>query len=180
MKLVIVESPAKAKTISKILGKDFIVESSIGHIRDLPSNASEIPAKYKSEKWARLGVNVEKDFQPLYVVSKEKKKQVKKLKDLLAKADELFLATDEDREGESISWHLLDVLKPKVPVKRLAFHEITETAIKAALANPREIDSKLVEAQETRRVLDRLYGYELSPLLWRKIAPKLSAGRVKV
>lgn len=179
MKLVIVESPAKAKTISKILGKDFIVESSIGHIRDLPSNASEIPAKYKSEKWARLGVNVEKDFQPLYVVSKEKKKQVKKLKDLLAKADELFLATDEDREGESISWHLLDVLKPKVPVKRLAFHEITETAIKAALANPREIDSKLVEAQETRRVLDRLYGYELSPLLWRKIAPKLSAGRVQ-
>jgi len=179
VKLVIVESPAKAKTISKILGKEFVVESSIGHIRDLPSNASEIPAKYKSEKWARLGVNVDKDFEPLYVVNKDKKKQVKKLKDLLAKADELFLATDEDREGESISWHLLDVLKPKVPVKRLAFHEITETAIKAALANPRQIDSKLVEAQETRRVLDRLYGYELSPLLWRKIAPKLSAGRVQ-
>ena len=179
MKLVIVESPAKAKTISKILGKEFIVESSIGHIRDLPANAAEIPAKYKSEKWARLGVNIEKDFEPLYVVNKDKKKQVKKLKDLLAKADELFLATDEDREGESISWHLLQVLKPKVPVKRLAFHEITESAIKKALANPRTVDMPMVHAQETRRVLDRLYGYELSPLLWRKIAPKLSAGRVQ-
>lgn len=179
MKLVIVESPAKAKTISKILGKDFMVESSIGHIRDLPASASEIPAKYKTEKWARLGVNVEKDFEPLYVVNKDKKKQVKKLKDLLAKADELFLATDEDREGESISWHLLEVLKPKVPVKRLAFHEITESAIKKALDNPRTVDMPMVHAQETRRVLDRLYGYELSPLLWRKIAPKLSAGRVQ-
>ena len=179
MKLVIVESPAKAKTISKILGKEFVVESSTGHIRDLPANAAEIPAKYKKEKWARLGVNVEKDFTPLYVVNKDKKKQVKKLKDLLAKADELFLATDEDREGESISWHLLEVLKPKVPVKRLAFHEITETAIKKALSNPRTVDMPMVQAQETRRVLDRLYGYELSPLLWRKIAPKLSAGRVQ-
>jgi len=179
VKLVIVESPAKAKTISKILGKEFVVESSIGHIRDLPANAAEIPAKYKKEKWARLGVNVENNFTPLYVVNKDKKKQVKKLKDLLAKADELFLATDEDREGESISWHLLEVLKPKVPVKRLAFHEITETAIKKALSNPRTVDMPMVQAQETRRVLDRLYGYELSPLLWRKIAPKLSAGRVQ-
>ena len=179
MKLVIVESPAKAKTISKILGKDFMVESSIGHIRDLPASAAEIPAKYKGSKWARLGVNVEKDFEPLYVVNKDKKKQVKKLKDLLAKATELYLATDEDREGESISWHLLEVLKPKVPVKRLAFHEITESAIKKALDNPREVDMPMVHAQETRRVLDRLYGYELSPLLWRKIAPKLSAGRVQ-
>ncbi|MBT6143385.1 DNA topoisomerase I, partial [bacterium] len=179
LKLVIVESPAKAKTISKILGKEYVVESSIGHIRDLPADSSEIPAKYKAEKWSRLGVNIEKDFEPLYVVSKGKKKQVKKLKDLLKNATELYLATDEDREGESISWHLLEVLKPKVPVKRLAFHEITESAIKAALENPRQVDSHMVTAQATRRVLDRLYGYELSPLLWRKIAPKLSAGRVQ-
>jgi len=179
LKLVIVESPAKAKTISKILGKEYVVESSIGHIRDLPADSSEIPAKYKAEKWSRMGVNIEKDFEPLYVVSKDKKKQVKKLKDLLKDATELYLATDEDREGESISWHLLEVLKPKIPVKRLAFHEITESAIQAALDNPRQVDSHMVTAQATRRVLDRLYGYELSPLLWRKIAPKLSAGRVQ-
>ncbi len=180
MKLVIVESPAKAKTIGKILGSGFVVESSIGHIRDLPKTAADIPAKYKTEKWSRLGVNVEKDFEPLYIVSTEKKKQVKKLQELLKKADELYLATDEDREGEAISWHLLEVLKPKnIPVKRLAFHEITKEAIAHALAHPREVDMNLVSAQETRRVLDRLYGYEVSPILWRKIAPKLSAGRVQ-
>ena len=179
MKLVIVESPAKAKTISKILGKGFVVESSIGHVRDLPQKATDIPAKYKKEKWSRLGVNIENDFEPLYVVSSDKKKQIKKLKDLLAKADELFLATDEDREGESISWHLLDILKPNVPVKRLAFHEITKDAVEAALKNPRSIDDDLVNAQEARRILDRLYGYEVSPILWRKVAPKLSAGRVQ-
>lgn len=179
MKLVIVESPAKAKTISKILGKDFVVESSIGHVRDLPQKATDIPAKYKKEKWSRLGVNIEKDFEPLYVVSSDKKKQIKKLKDLMAKADELYLATDEDREGESISWHLLDILKPKIPVKRLAFHEITKDAVESALKNPRDIDEDLVHAQEARRILDRLYGYEVSPILWRKVAPKLSAGRVQ-
>ena len=180
MKLVIVESPAKAKTIGKILGKEYVVESSIGHIRDLPKTAADIPAKLKAEKWTRLGVNVEKDFEPLYVVPTDKKKQVKKLKDLLKKADELYLATDEDREGESISWHLLEVLQPKkIPIKRLAFHEITKEAIQAALDNPREVDMDLVSAQETRRVLDRLYGYEVSPILWRKVAPKLSAGRVQ-
>lgn len=179
MKLVIVESPAKAKTIGKILGKKYVVESSIGHVRDLPRKAGDIPAKYKKEKWARLGVNIEKDFEPLYVVATDKKKQIKKLKALLKDADELFLATDEDREGESISWHLLDILKPKVPVKRLAFHEITKDAIESALANPRDIDDDLVNAQEARRVLDRLYGYEVSPILWRKVAPKLSAGRVQ-
>ena len=180
MKLVIVESPAKAKTIGKILGKGYVVESSIGHIRDLPKTAADIPAKLKAEKWTRLGVNVEKNFEPLYIVSSEKKKQVKKLQDLLKKADELYLATDEDREGEAISWHLLEVLKPKnIPVKRLAFHEITKEAIAHALANPREVDMSLVSAQETRRVLDRLYGYEVSPILWRKVAPKLSAGRVQ-
>lgn len=179
LKLVIVESPAKAKTISKILGKEYTVESSIGHIRDLPKKAADIPANVKGEKWTRLGVNVEKDFEPLYVVSPDKKKQVKKLKDLLKKADELYLATDEDREGEAISWHLLEVLSPKVPVKRLAFHEITKEAIESSLNNPREVDMRLVSAQETRRILDRLYGYEVSPILWRKIAPKLSAGRVQ-
>jgi DNA topoisomerase-1 len=179
LKLVIVESPAKAKTISKILGKEFKVESSIGHIRDLPKNAAEIPAKMKDQKWTRLGVNIEADFEPLYVVSSEKKKQVKKLKDLMKDADEVYLATDEDREGEAISWHLLEILKPKVPVKRLAFHEITKDAILHALDNPRELDMSLVNAQETRRVLDRLYGYEVSPILWKKIAPKLSAGRVQ-
>jgi DNA topoisomerase-1 len=179
VKLVIVESPAKAKTINKYLGKDYVVESSIGHIRDLPQSAADIPDKVKDQKWTRLGVNVEEGFEPLYVVPTDKKKQIKKLKDLLKKADELYLATDEDREGEAISWHLLEVLKPKVPVKRLAFHEITKDAIVKAIDNPREVDMDLVNAQETRRVLDRLYGYEVSPILWRKIAPKLSAGRVQ-
>ncbi len=178
-KLVIVESPAKAKTISKFLGKEFRVEASIGHIRDLPGNAQEVPAKYKKEKWARLGVDTANDFKPLYIIPDAKKKQVKKLKDAMQGATTLYLATDEDREGESISWHLLELLKPKIPVKRLVFHEITEEAIKAALDKPRKVDTDLVHAQETRRILDRLYGYEVSPVLWRKIAPKLSAGRVQ-
>jgi len=177
--LVIVESPAKARTISKFLGRDYAVEASIGHIRDLPGGAKEVPPEYKTEKWARLGVNVEEDFKPIYVVPADKKAHVSKLKQALKEADELFLATDEDREGEAISWHLCEVLKPKVPVKRLVFHEITEDAIRASLEHPREIDEQLVRAQETRRILDRLYGYEVSPLLWRKIGPGLSAGRVQ-
>jgi DNA topoisomerase-1 len=177
--LVIVESPAKARTIAKFLGSDYVVESSIGHIRDLPRAASEIPAAYKGEAWARLGVDTDNDFKPLYVVAKEKKEQVRKLKDLLKDADELYLATDEDREGESIAWHLLEVLSPRVPVKRMVFHEITETAIREAIASTRDLDRRLVDAQETRRILDRLYGYEISPVLWRKILPKLSAGRVQ-
>jgi len=177
--LVIVESPTKARTISKFLDKRFVVESSIGHIRDLPSSAKEIPEHLKKEKWARLGIDIENDFEPLYIIPAEKKKQVSKLRALLKDADEVFLATDEDREGESISWHLCEVLEPKVPRRRLVFHEITKEAIQAALASPREIDGRLVEAQETRRILDRLYGYEVSPVLWRKIRQGLSAGRVQ-
>src|SRR3954453_18675473 len=159
-KLVIVESPAKAKTIAGYLGKDYIVESSIGHIRDLPHNASEIPAKLKGEEWARLGVNVDNDFEPLYVVDSRKKKVVSDLKAKLKNADELLLATDEDREGEGIAWHLREVLDPKVPVRRMVFHEITRPAIQLALTQTRDIDDSLVDAQETRRILDRLYGYE--------------------
>jgi len=174
-----VESPTKAKTIANFLPRGFIVESSIGHIRDLPNSAKEIPENLKGETWARLGINTEQDFEPLYIVPSEKKKQVAKLKSLLKGVTTLYLATDEDREGESISWHLLEVLNPKVPRRRLVFHEITREAIQAALENPREIDENLVEAQETRRKLDRLYGYEISPVLWRKIAPRLSAGRVQ-
>ena len=177
--LVIVESPTKARTIANYLGSDATVESSMGHIRDLPRSASEIPAKAKGEDWARLGVNVEKDFEPLYVVPRERKSQVKKLKDLLKEADELYLATDEDREGEAIAWHLVEVLKPKVPVKRMVFHEITRPAIEEAFSNPRDLDERLVSAQEARRILDRLYGYEVSPVLWKKVQPKLSAGRVQ-
>ena len=177
--LVIVESPAKARTITKYLGKDFVVESSIGHIRDLPSNAAEIPAAYKGEKWARTGVNIEANFEPLYIVPEAKKKQVNVLKKLLKSASELLLATDEDREGEAIAWHLTEVLAPKVPVRRMVFDEITATAIRAALQNTRDLNLKLVDAQEARRILDRLFGYEVSPLLWRKIGPKLSAGRVQ-
>jgi len=177
--LIIVESPAKARTISRFLGDDYIVESSIGHIRDLPSTASEIPKKYKAEKWARLGVDVDQDFKPLYVIPSSKKKQVDTLKKKLKGATELYLATDEDREGEAIAWHLIEVLKPKIPVKRLVFHEITRAAIAQALESPREIDDQLVAAQEARRILDRLVGYEISPVLWRKLRPKLSAGRVQ-
>ncbi|HET6633589.1 MAG TPA: type I DNA topoisomerase [Streptomyces sp.] len=178
-RLVIVESPAKAKTIKGYLGPGYVVEASVGHIRDLPNGAAEVPAKYKGQPWARLGVNVEHDFEPLYVVNSDKKDQVKKLKSLLADSDELFLATDEDREGEAIAWHLQEVLKPKVPVRRMVFHEITKDAIRAAVNNPRDLNQKLVDAQETRRILDRLYGYEVSPVLWKKVMPRLSAGRVQ-
>ncbi len=177
--LVIVESPAKARTIAQFLGKDYVVESSIGHIRDLPKSAADIPPSLKKEAWSRLGVDVEHEFKPLYIVAPDKKAQIQKLKTLLAGASELFLATDEDREGESIAWHLLEVLKPKVPVKRMVFHEITRAAIQKAIENPRELDRRLVDAQEARRILDRLYGYEVSPVLWKKVMPKLSAGRVQ-
>ncbi|GAB7103404.1 type I DNA topoisomerase [Streptomyces phaeofaciens JCM 4814] len=177
-RLVIVESPAKAKTIKGYLGPGYVVEASVGHIRDLPNGAAEVPEKYTGEV-RRLGVDVEHDFQPIYVVNADKRAQVKKLKDLLKDSDELFLATDEDREGEAIAWHLQEVLKPKVPVKRMVFHEITKAAIQAAVANPRELNQKLVDAQETRRILDRLYGYEVSPVLWKKVMPRLSAGRVQ-
>ncbi|HEX4953508.1 MAG TPA: type I DNA topoisomerase [Thermoanaerobaculia bacterium] len=179
--LVIVESPAKANTIGRFLGKGFRVEASYGHVRDLPQNAAEIPAGARNEEWARLGVNIEKDFEPLYVIPAEKKKHVKRLKDALEEADQLLLATDEDREGESISWHILQVLKPPkgLQVGRIVFHEVTKEAIDEALARPRAVDEKLVRAQEARRVLDRLYGYTLSPLLWKRVAPGLSAGRVQ-
>ncbi|HET8529233.1 MAG TPA: type I DNA topoisomerase [Gaiellaceae bacterium] len=178
-RLVIVESPAKAKTIAGYLGDGFVVESSVGHIRDLPERAADIPADKKKEKWARLGVNVEKDFEPLYVVDPDKKKKVSELKKLLKDADELLLATDEDREGEAIAWHLCQVLNPKVTPKRMVFHEITRDAIERALEQTRGIDERLVDAQETRRILDRLYGYEISPVLWKKITRGLSAGRVQ-
>lgn len=178
-KLVIVESPTKARTIGGFLPDDYRIEASMGHIRDLPASASEIPAKLKAEEWSRLGVNVEADFAPLYVVPKDKKKVVKELSAALKNADELILATDEDREGESIAWHLTQVLKPGVPVKRMVFHEITQEAIQEALGRCRSVDDQLVEAQETRRILDRLVGYTVSPLLWKKIAPGLSAGRVQ-
>jgi DNA topoisomerase-1 len=177
--LVIVESPTKARTIRNYLPKDYQVEASMGHVRDLPQSASEIPPAVKGEKWAQLGVNVDADFEPLYVVPKDKKKIVTQLKEALKSADALVLATDEDREGESISWHLLQILKPKVPIKRMVFHEITQDAIRQALKNCRNIDEHVVRAQETRRILDRLVGYTLSPLLWKKISWGLSAGRVQ-
>ena len=177
--LVIVESPAKARTISRMLGPEFVVESSIGHVRDLPRGADEVPATYKSEEWARLGVDVQNGFKPLYVVSSDKKSVVANLKARLKDADELYLATDEDREGESIAWHLTEVLSPRVPVKRMVFHEITPAAIQRAVQEWRELDRRLVDAQEARRILDRLYGYEVSPVLWRKVMPRLSAGRVQ-
>jgi len=177
--LVIVESPAKARTIAGYLGDGFVVESSIGHIRDLPQKAAEIPAALKKEPWARLGVNVEADFEPLYVETPDKKKKISELRQGLKQADELLLATDEDREGEAIAWHLVQVLKPKVPVRRMVFHEITRDAIRHALDDTRDIDQHLVDAQETRRILDRLYGYEVSPVLWKKVMPRLSAGRVQ-
>jgi DNA topoisomerase-1 len=178
-RLVIVESPTKARKLAGYLGANYIVESSRGHIRDLPRAAADVPAKFKSEPWARLGVNVDADFEPLYIISPEKKSTVSELKGLLKDVDELYLATDGDREGEAIAWHLLETLKPRIPVKRMVFHEITEPAILEAAENPRDLDIDLVDAQETRRILDRLYGYEVSPVLWKKVAPKLSAGRVQ-
>nr|WP_246874911.1 type I DNA topoisomerase [Corynebacterium sp. Marseille-P3884] len=177
--LVIVESQTKAKKIQKYLGDAYFVEASVGHIRDLPGRAADIPAKYKKEPWAKLGVNPEAEFAPIYVVSADKKKKVTDLKAKLKQSDKLLLATDPDREGEAIAWHLLEVLKPKVPVERMVFNEITESAIKEAAENTRELDMDLVDAQETRRILDRLYGYEVSPVLWKKVMPRLSAGRVQ-
>jgi DNA topoisomerase-1 len=179
--LVIVESPAKARTIARFLGGDFVVESSVGHIRDLPRNAADVPASHKGETWARLGVDIDNGFKPLYVVAKEKKHVVSDLKQKLKQASELYLATDEDREGESIAWHLLEVLSPpeQMPVRRMVFHEITAGAIREAVDNWRDLDRRLVDAQEARRILDRLYGYEVSPVLWKKVMPRLSAGRVQ-
>ena len=178
-KLVIVESPAKARKIGGYLGDDYVVEASVGHIRDLPQKAADIPAEYKKVAWAKEGVNIEEDFAPLYVINPDKKKKVSELKALMKDADELILATDEDREGEAIAWHLIEVLRPKIPVRRMVFHEITEDAIKEAANNTRDLDYRLVDAQETRRVLDRLFGYRLSPVLWKKVMPRISAGRVQ-
>ena len=178
-RLVIVESPAKARTIAGYLGNGYVVESSIGHIRDMPDKAAEIPERFRAQPWARLGVDVDNDFKALYVVPADKKQQVSKLKTLLKDADELYLATDEDREGEAIAWHLLEELKPKVPTRRMVFHEITPEAIARAIANPTQLNDGKVDAYQTRRVLDRLYGYEVSPVLWKKVMPKLSAGRVQ-
>jgi DNA topoisomerase I len=181
--LVIVESPTKAKSIGQFLrgvtGEDVVVEASMGHVRDLPGSAKDLPEKYRKEPWSYLAVDVEHDFEPVYVVSKRSKDRVKRLKQLLESADELYLATDEDREGEAIAWHLTEILKPKVPVKRMVFHEITEAAIREAFAHPREVDARLVDAQETRRILDRLVGYDVSRVLWLKVSRGLSAGRVQ-
>ncbi len=177
--MVIVESPTKARKIAPYLGSDYVVESSRGHVRDLPRGAADVPAKYKGQAWARLGVDVDNDFEPLYIITPDKKATVSELKSLLKDVDELYLATDPDREGEAIAWHLLEALKPKVPVRRMVFHEVTEQAIRAAAENTRDLDLNLVDAQETRRILDRLYGYEVSPVLWKKVMPKLSAGRVQ-
>ena len=176
---MIVESPAKARKIASYLGSDYVVESSRGHIRDLPRGAADVPAKYKGESWARLGVDVDHAFEPLYIITPDKRATVTELRNALKSADELYLATDGDREGEAIAWHLMETLKPRVPVRRMVFHEITEPAIRAAAQHPRDLDQDLVDAQETRRILDRLYGYEVSPVLWRKVMPKLSAGRVQ-
>ena len=179
MKLVIVESPAKAKTIKRFLGPEYSVEASYGHIRDLPRTATEIPRAIRDKAWGRMAVDTEGDFRPYYIVPAESRGHVRQLKQKLAGADEVVLATDEDREGESISWHLLQVLRPRVPVRRIAFHEITRPAIREALRNPRDVNERLVQAQEARRILDRLYGYSLSPVLWKKVRTKLSAGRVQ-
>ncbi len=179
MKLVIVESPAKAKTISRFLGKEYQVVASYGHIRDLPTSAAEVPKEIKEKAWARMAVDIENNFTPYYVIPSESKKRVSELKKLAAGAEEIVLATDEDREGESISWHLLEILKPKVPVRRIVFHEVTKSAIDEAIRTPRNVDNQLVRAQESRRILDRLYGYSLSPVLWKKVGPNLSAGRVQ-
>jgi DNA topoisomerase-1 len=177
--LVIVESPAKAKTLGRFLGNKYRVEASFGHIRDLPESAAEVPKEIKEKDWGRLGVDVDQDFKPYYVVPGDKKKQVAHLKGALKEASELLLATDPDREGESISWHLAQVLKPRIPVRRIVFHEITEDAVKEALEHPSDVNENLVRAQESRRILDRLYGYTLSPVLWKKVQTGLSAGRVQ-
>ncbi|MFO7548842.1 MAG: type I DNA topoisomerase [Acidimicrobiia bacterium] len=177
--LVVVESPTKAKKISEYLGTDVVVEASMGHVRDLPRSAAEVPKRYKDQAWGRLGVDVEHEFAPIYVVSKDRKDRLARLKKLMADADALYLATDEDREGEAIAWHLAEVLEPRVPVRRMVFNEITPSAIRDAFDHPRQIDDRLVDAQEARRVLDRLYGYEVSPVLWKKVASGLSAGRVQ-
>ena len=178
-KLVIVESPAKARKIGDYLGDGFIVEASVGHIRDLPQRAADIPKDVKKLAWSKEGVDIENDFAPLYVINPDKKAKVAELKELMKGADELLLATDEDREGEAIAWHLVEVLEPKIPIKRMVFNEITKEAIQAAVANTRDLDYNLIDAQETRRVLDRLYGYRLSPVLWKKVMPRISAGRVQ-
>ncbi len=178
-KLVIVESPAKARKIGSFLGDEYVVEASVGHIRDLPQRAADIPKEYKKLAWAKEGVNIDEDFAPLYVINPDKKAKVSELKELMKDADELILATDEDREGEAIAWHLIEVLRPKIPVKRMVFHEITKEAIQKAAKETRDLDYRLVDAQETRRVLDRLYGYRLSPVLWKKVMPRISAGRVQ-
>lgn len=172
-RLVIVESPAKARKIGGYLGSNYDVRASVGHIRDL-AQPSQIPAKDK-EKYGKFGVDVDDDFKPYYIVGSDKKQTVSDLKKALKKADELYLATDEDREGEAIAWHLVQTLKPEIPVKRMVFHEITKSAIERSLQQTRDVDGNMVDAQETRRILDRLYGYELSPVLWRKVGPKLSA-----
>src|SRR5688500_6210472 len=177
--LVIVESPAKAKTLGRFLGTKYRVEASFGHIRDLPESAAAVPKEIKEKDWGRHGVDVDQDFTPYYVVPGDKKKQVAHLKGAVKEASELLLATDPDREGESISWHLAQVLKPKVPVRRIVFHEITEEAVNDALAHPGDVNENLVRAQESRRILDRLYGYTLSPVLWKKVQTGLSAGRVQ-
>lgn len=179
IKLVIVESPAKARKIGAFLGDEYVVEASVGHIRDLPQRAADIPAEYKKVAWAKEGVNIEADFAPLYVINPDKRAKVNELKALMKNADELILATDEDREGEAIAWHLIEVLRPKIPISRMVFHEITKEAIQEAAHNTRDLDYRLVDAQETRRVLDRLYGYRLSPVLWKKVMPRISAGRVQ-
>ena len=179
IKLVIVESPAKARKIGGFLGDDYVVEASVGHIRDLPQRAADIPKEYKKIAWAKEGVNIEEGFEPLYVINPDKKAKVSELKALMKDADELILATDEDREGEAIAWHLIEVLRPKIPIRRMVFHEITKEAIQKAANETRDLDYRLVDAQETRRVLDRLYGYRLSPVLWKKVMPRISAGRVQ-
>ena len=178
-RLVIVESPAKAKTIQGYLGAGYDVQASVGHIRDLPNSAGEVPTKIKGKPWARLAIDVEDDFRPYYVVSPARRAKVAELKSALAAADELWLATDEDREGEAIAWHLREVLNPKVPVRRMVFHEITRDAIHEAAGNTRDLDQDLVDAQEARRLVDRLFGFEVSPVLWRKVMSGLSAGRVQ-
>src|SRR5436190_5355167 len=177
--LVIVESPAKAKTLGRFLGNKYRVEASYGHIRDLPESAAEVPKEIKEKEWGRLGVDIENEFTPYYVVPNDKKKQVAHLKSAMKEASEVLLATDPDREGEAISWHLMQVLKPRVPVRRIVFHEITEDAVREALDHPGSVNEDLVRAQESRRILDRLYGYTLSPLLWKKVQTGLSAGRVQ-